>query len=861
MLVTDQSVGASAGGRDVEAVITEKLTWAERYLTRGWKLFILDRSKVPYRNCRPCNEADWTHDRESCQCLTCHGFYAATADIERIQRMLRLHPDGVLTLRCGQASGVIAIDAEDDADEEGMPTGLDVLDQWESWTGGTFSLPPTLTARSASGGLHLIYAIPEGARIKSMGRVLPSVDIKAEGGYVLLPTPGTTRSWLLDNGRPRVPTQATAELLDWLIRAKGTGKRRGTADGERGRGEQERPVGYDFEVAVKDGARSGERDVFFNDLCFRLRTRGVDQRAAEKEARHHWERCAQPPDAQWFMPWEHVAYKLNRVWQTVAPPEVHAWRGSGGRSGTVRPPQSTQIAELQTAGTGQTEGQTEEARTVTVEVSGGPGVSGTGTDDGPGGGLSVRELGGGDHPEEHDTDTGNGHRFARLLAGEVRHAVDEGKWYVWDGMRLQRDMIGNAAELVKRVIADIRQDALVADVRGDGEARDRWVSWAKRTESMAARKATLAAASTDPRIACTTSALDANPWLFAVKNGVVDLRTGEHRPGTVEDMITRVAGCDYDASADCPMWDAHVRLVTDGDEVLARWLQRACGYTLTGLVKEQKFFFLYGDGDNGKNVFVETLMGLMGDYAQTASEGLLGGGGEQHPTILADLRGARLIMVDETKRQRLNEERIKMLTGSKKVRARWMRGDFFEYDSTMKLWILGNTKPTISDTSKGTWRRMRLVPFTAVIPPERKVLGFEEVLKSEWSGILNWCLAGLADWRHAGLGEAEAVTKAVEAYREEEDVVGLWLADCCEQGVDGRDADGNELMDTVERLYDSYRGWAVRAGVRSQDILDRRWFGRELTRKKIPNTDKLVMVDGRRTRMRVGIRLLGPGLS
>lgn len=452
------------------------------------------------------------------------------------------------------------------------------------------------------------------------------------------------------------------------------------------------------------------------------------------------------------------------------------------------------------------------------------------------------------------SDTGNARRFVELYGDVVRYAQDSRKWYVWEGTHWRPDPGGLAVlGLTAGVVRYIR-DVEIA-VPGMSEAEiDRRITHAARTESESARQKILKLVPADPRVRVTEQQLDANPWLLVVRNGTVDLRTGVLRESRPSDLCTRRASAEFQPGAACPLWEDHVSLVTGGDAVLAAYLQRACGYALTGLVGEQKFWFLWGDGQNGKNVFVEALLDVLGDYGQVAPPSLLTGGGGQHPTIFADLRGARMVMSDETGHERINDARLKMLTGSTRVKARFTAKDYFTYDSTMKLWVLGNAKPAIRDQSEGTWRRMQLVPFTVKISDEKKKANFIEELRAERAGILNWCLEGLRDWREiGGVGTPSVVSDAVQAYRDEEDEIGQWLEVCCEEASDTE-------YESVPALYASYTMWAQRNGVRPSDIMKTVTWGRAVTGRTLGKgkigESTVVSVSGVKTRVRYGVRLI-----
>ncbi len=175
----------------------------------------------------------------------------------------------------------------------------------------------------------------------------------------------------------------------------------------------------------------------------------------------------------------------------------------------------------------------------------------------------------------------------------------------------------------------------------------------------------------------------------------VNLRTGEQYAPRPEDYCTKIA--PVAAHGDCPRWRSFLARVTDDDAELQAYLARVVGYWLTGHIHEHALFFLYGTGANGKSVFIDTIAGMMGDYATvTAIETFLAARSDRHPTELAALRGARLVVADETDLGRhWNESRIKQLTGGGEIQARFMRQDFFTFKPTFKICIVGNHKPSL----------------------------------------------------------------------------------------------------------------------------------------------------------------------
>lgn len=276
-------------------------------VTLGWKLFVLGQEKTPLPNCEWCRTAGPQHDREVCTCLTCHGIYAATNDVSKIALMEAKYPGHPWAVRCGRPSGIIVIDAEGTVGPQGL-TGVEVLDQFDQWTGHDLQFTG-LIAETPSGGVHRFYRYVEGVR--SRNRVLPQVDIKSDGGYVVIPTAWSTdRRW--------ITTDPAAEpdswLVDWLRTTRG--KSGGGSGGLTGHSE-----GYDYDRFVREGrVPTGLRDEFLNEAVFRLRKQGYGRADAVMWMREIWKtKILQPPDATWYLPWWNVEYKIERVWQTIAP--------------------------------------------------------------------------------------------------------------------------------------------------------------------------------------------------------------------------------------------------------------------------------------------------------------------------------------------------------------------------------------------------------------------------------------------------------------------------------------------------------------------------------------------------------------
>ncbi|MGH9510184.1 MAG: phage/plasmid primase, P4 family, partial [Terriglobales bacterium] len=264
--------------------------------------------------------------------------------------------------------------------------------------------------------------------------------------------------------------------------------------------------------------------------------------------------------------------------------------------------------------------------------------------------------------------------------------------------------------------------------------------------------------------------------------GTVDLRKGAVHGHDRRQYLTKLAAAG--PGGDCPLWLRFLDRVTDGDAELKAFLQRVVGYCLTGITCEHALFFMYGTGANGKSVFLYTVAGLMADYAKTApASAFTSSSGEQHPTDLAGLRGARFVTAIETEDGRWwAEAKIKALTGGDRITARFMRQDFFEYVPQFKLVVAGNHKPGLRNVDEAIRRRLHLIPFTVTIPESERDKDLPEKLKAEWPGIMAWAIEGCLAWQHAGLNPPAVVRQATEEYLATEDALGRWMEERCVLG-------------------------------------------------------------------------------
>ncbi len=295
---------------------------------------------------------------------------------------------------------------------------------------------------------------------------------------------------------------------------------------------------------------------------------------------------------------------------------------------------------------------------------------------------------------------------------------------------------------------------------------------------------------------------DKDPYLLNVANGTLDLRNGALLPHRRGDLISKIANVPYEPDAECPRWLAFLSRIFKGHDELISFVQRAVGYSLTGITTERCLFINHGEGANGKSTLMSVIDAMLGDYSkrmwtetlmQKRQSGAV-------PNDVAALKGARFLWTSETEEDgKLAEGLVKDLTGGDIMTARYLHQEFFSFKPEGKVWLSTNHKPQIRGTDRAIWDRIRLVPFDEVIPEAERDQHLLEKLRAELPGILAWSVKGGLDWQEHGLGTPHHVRSATEAYKAEMDVLAPFIEDQCELGVGYRVTVGD-----LKRAYETW---------------------------------------------------------
>lgn len=711
---------------------------------------------------------------------TPHGFKDATIDEATIREWWRRWPDSNVGIA---TAGLFVLDVDP------RHGGDRTLAELEAKHG---NLPSTATARTGGDGSHYVLRSPAGVTVRSRSGILPGLDVRANGGYIVAPPSrhesGGAYRWLDGLALGQVDV---AEAPDWLVAL--ACREEHTPEHEPGQARRSRPAHRLVDLLNRDSSCSS--DLFNRAIAYAAKVpakrEGERNRTAFSLAGH----LAAFEDESGKRLGEEEVLELVSMWNARCDPplsdsELRKAVGSALHNGTPRSPKKPG----------------KKRQGATPKDASPPAVPET------------QEQDEDDGPNRKLTDTGNAERLVDRFGERTRFCHPWKKWLAWDGCRWAIDQRGTVMHLSKEVVRGIYVEASTAE----DDMRVALAAFAHKSEKADRRKALVELAKSELGIPIVPDSLDQDEWLFNCSSGTIDLRTGKLRPHRREDYLTKIAPTAYDSEAECPNWCQFLDRVLPDPEV-RDFVQRAAGYSLTGDVGEQVLFFLLGGGANGKSTFLRMLQETMGmAYAiQAAPDLLLSKQSRNHPTELADLFRVRMAVCMEVGADRAFDEVIvKQATGGDRIRARRMKEDFWEFDPTHKLWLGANHRPRVQGTDEAVWRRILVVPFLVFIPEDQRDKQLVSKLRKELPGILAWMVRGCLAWHRDGLNPPDKVRLAVRDYRSEMDHIGRFLDEVC--------VFASHLQVAAADLYSAYVAWCQDAECTSES---QRALGLRLTQR------------------------------
>lgn len=461
-----------------------------------------------------------------------------------------------------------------------------------------------------------------------------------------------------------------------------------------------------------------------------------------------------------------------------------------------------------------------------------------------------------DDSELYDnTDTGNAWRFYDYCNHGVHWNHDNNAFMLWDGMSWGEDKKGKIKERVNDMLLVYKKEIESDKKRLDNiapndshrkELEDRVSAEKKnyiRLSNNSGKNAMLEELKPLMDVPVTNDDLDKDLNLINTPNGIIDLDTGELNNHDISKNMTMITGVPYDPSVSASRWMEFLNQVfvkPDGitpDPSLIDFVQKIVGYSLIGGNKERKMFIFVGEGSNGKGVFLDTIMSMLGSYATSIRIDVLldnnGGTSQSSVFSLAMTKGKRFVRSSEPgERSKFNEGLIKELTGKNPVSASRKYGNDFSFIPDFKMFLEVNRLPAIYGTDRGIWSRICPIPFNATFldrdlavnpVPNAKYMdkNLEEKLRPELPGILAWAVEGCMKYRTQGLEMPEQVVSTFNNYKQQSDIINDFVTDECIVG------DG--FVASLKQLFSDYMYWAKETN--SKYTLSRADFSKELKKK------------------------------
>jgi putative DNA primase/helicase len=736
---------------------------ALQYANLGWKVLPLhhiENGKCTcngQKGCKPGKHPRWHKDD-----LT-NGLTSSSTDEEQIKTWWKRWPNANIGVVTGGATGIFALDVDIDDEKNGLDTLKDLMKKHGE-------LPFTVTSKTGSGGLHILFKYPKWDISNSVEKVAGGIDIRGDRGYfVAYPSnhiSGNSYEWMHEPNNTPV-----ADAPKWLLDIFQIGndhaakKRKKSIKGRIWK-----------DIAEGEPILEGGR----NDNLFRigslLRSKGASQEDIFKTLLTINETRVKPPLDEG---------EIFKIAQSSASYDIG------------------------------------DNRTKSL-------LSYTDTDYGNAERLIERH--GADlkySPHMKAWFIWDGVKWSKdETSGIYRRALET--------MRIFGKEAGETLEKIKKELTSKSSDDITKKEKDELKEKikmaEKRCGFAKASENKSKLEAMIVLAGTVQGMPITIDQLDKDKYLINLKNGTYDLKKKELREHRREDLITKVTNAEYSSTASAPRWKQFISEVMDNDKEMVGYIQRVCGLLLSGDTSEEHLFIPYGSGGNGKSKFMAALLHVLGDYGQQAPASLLMAKRTDKSGPNPDLvriRGARLVSTSETESGKsLDEGLVKTLTGNDLITTRDLYEGNVSFRPEAKFFVSTNHKPLIKGTDNGIWRHVLLIPFEVSFKGKQKDPRLEEKLIAEANGILNWMIEGFHMWEESGVEPPEKIVAATAGYREEMDSLGSFFDDCCLLHP--------EAKAPIKDLYAAYQVWCMEEGERtiSNKLFKQRLEERGIEQKK-----------------------------
>jgi putative DNA primase/helicase len=645
----------------------------------------------------------------------------ATKDESIIKKLWLQHPDANIGVIAGKKSGFWAIDV----DNKNGINGFDSLKEYAG-TEAIFDEEKYLCATTPSGGKHFLFAWDDELDIPNPVGILPGIDIRSEGGYIVVAPSSVDINGIALEYQWNDLSLPLAPINDWSLQLAQTAI---AAKKTKQPYVKTRVTNPEVPKLI-EGIGEGNRDNALYRYAQFLRRQEMPFDLAIAFIKEAAARCV-PPFCE-----ETAKEKVCRAYTSVFS----------------------------------------------------------------------------EQSEFEYTDLGNAKRWAHLYDQEYRWIPELKAWFKWNGSLWEEDKLNTHMQTVDKVIEDIKQESYRLsdavqdidktlkesagnqqniDVNALEKKKDKMTSqqkqcagWAKESQKGLYITSMIKLAKARPSISHSMTEFDQDGVLLGLENGVMNLKTKEFIQNCPSHLITKSAGTYFDEEATCPNWLKLLDTVFEGDSEVIAFIQRIFGQCLLGTPDKNKLFIFSGSGANGKSTIVDTMNEVIGDYSRTTSSGAITANKTNKEYYLAELVGARMTIINESKKgAKLDEELTKMLVDSGVVQARKIFSSPIYFQPVATPILTTNYPPAIS-ADYSINRRLCFVPFEYKIPEEEREPNFRENhLVPEHAGILNWALEGCYKYLENGLNPPKKIVDATNLYIFDNDKVSQFVEECCDEDL------------------------------------------------------------------------------
>lgn len=737
-------------------------------LGRGRPVFPLSSGKIPYANCKDCQGKTDAAHRAVCQCLAngglCHGFYAATKDPEQFDAWMEEKPDcSLIAVPTGKDTGIFVMEYDPkNGGQESFDKLMELHDPIE-----------TETNRSPSGGLHFVFDMPNLDFGNIHGKLWPGIDIKATGGYHLVPPSYTVNEHGEIREYVKVKEMDPQPPPAWLM------------------------------DAIKEYLTKNKWSTESRQLKLEEQQHFDPEKLSDSERQHvektmaYWaNRIKNAPDGTQNI----LIYTGSRVLFSLCfagmLDEEEAQLALEAACEAGNHPQHRSVLAIDSGKRAALADPDPIDQALTNDIN----ILGTFTRD----------------------DIGNANRVVFWRGTDIRYDPTRERFYAWQDVKWIDARDGHIRSIVEDVHSKISategpfyDDFAIPPGEKDKKSpktyKELLVEWAQAQRYSSKIKDTMTMLKGRDPLWCETDDFDVNPMHLNVANGVVDLRTGELLPHDRTFMCSKISkNIQYDPNAECPEFMRFLELVHP-NPIHRKYLQRLMGYTIIGEVRDQIFAVHIGKGGNGKGVFLDCCKYVMGDYVTTGQRDsfVRKSNANRIPADIASMEGMRMVLVDELNdNQKLDDGLLKEVTGGGTIKAEAKMMNPWEYTPKFTLHFRTNVMPDLP-ADQAILRRFRPVKWTEqpsgeqwdTFTDEFHSTVFQYLTRKEGPGILNWILQGTWDYLEKGLSVPSDLQAEAVDMLEESDPFLIFMTQNVTPAPGGR-VEGSKLYKTFKDWYE-----------------------------------------------------------